>query len=126
MAFSRREFVRRLGVGGAAIATASHIIGYGREELLAFTGEQGQRGGRPAASGPMIRLSSNENLRGPSPKVIEVLQAASFEGPGPRLSAAQRQRVRGRLRGHGRRETEQHHHLNRLGRNPHRGSDGVL
>jgi histidinol-phosphate aminotransferase len=75
MAFSRREFVRRLGVGGAAVATASHIIGYGREELLAFTGEQGQRGGRPAASGPMIRLSSNENLRGPSPKVIEALRS---------------------------------------------------
>lgn len=74
MAFSRREFVRRLGAGGAAIATASHIIGYGREDLLAFTGEQGQRGGRPATSGPMIRLSSNENLRGPSPKVIEVLK----------------------------------------------------
>ena len=75
MALSRRDFVRRLGVGGAAVAaSASHIIGYGREELLAFTGEQGQRGGRPATSGPMIRLSSNENLRGPSPKVIEVLK----------------------------------------------------
>ena len=75
MALSRRDFVRRLGVGGAAVATASHIIGYGREELLAFTGEQGQRGGRPAASGQMIRLSSNENLRGPSPKVIEALRS---------------------------------------------------
>ena len=72
MAFSRREFVRRLGAGGAAIATSSHIIGYGREELFAF--EQGQRGQRPANAGPMIRLSSNENLRGPSPKVIEVLK----------------------------------------------------
>ena len=28
----------------------------------------------PAASGPMIRLSSNENLRGPGPKVLEVLR----------------------------------------------------
>jgi histidinol-phosphate aminotransferase len=74
MALSRRDFVWRLGAGGAAIASASHIIGYGREELFAF--EQGQRGGgRPASSGPMIRLSSNENLRGPSPKVIEVLKA---------------------------------------------------
>jgi histidinol-phosphate aminotransferase len=74
MALSRRDFVWRLGAGGAAVASASHIIGYGREELLAF--EQGQRGaGRPAnAGGPMIRLSSNENLRGPSPKVIEVLK----------------------------------------------------
>ena len=73
MSLSRREFVRRFGAGGAALATASHIIGYGREELFAF--EQGQRGGqRPAASGPMLRLSSNENLRGPSPKVLEVLR----------------------------------------------------
>ena len=76
MALSRREMLRRLGAGGAAFASASHIIGYGREELFAF--EQGQQrgGGRPAntTSGPMIRLSSNENLRGPSPKVIEVLK----------------------------------------------------
>ncbi len=73
MAFSRREFVRRLGAGGAAVASASHIIGYGREDLLAFTGgvgEQGQRGTAASA----IRLSSNENLRGPSPKVLEVLR----------------------------------------------------
>ena len=74
MALSRREFVWRLGAGGAAAASASHIIGYGREELFAF--EQGQRGaGRPANAGPMIRLSSNENLRGPSPKVLEVLRS---------------------------------------------------
>jgi histidinol-phosphate aminotransferase len=72
MALSRREFVRRFGAGGAALATASHIIGYGREELFAF--EQGQRGPRPAGAGPMLRLSSNENLRGPSPKVLEVLR----------------------------------------------------
>ncbi len=73
MAFSRREFVRRLGAGGAAVASASHIICYGREDLLAFTGgvgEQGQRGTAASA----IRLSSNENLRGPSPKVLEVLR----------------------------------------------------
>ena len=71
MALSRREFVWRLGAGGAAVASASHIIGYGREELFAFE----QRGGqRPATSGPMIRLSSNENLRGPGPKVLEVLK----------------------------------------------------
>jgi len=72
MALSRRDFVWRLGAGGAAVASAAHIIGYGREELLAFE----QRGGqRPASGGEMMRLSSNENLRGPSPKVIEVLKA---------------------------------------------------
>ena len=78
MALSRRDFVRRLGAGGAAVATASSIIGYGHEELMAFVqGQGGQRGGgqRQMAGGPMIRLSSNENLRGPSPKVLEALRA---------------------------------------------------
>jgi hypothetical protein len=69
MALSRREFVRRFGAGGAALASASTIIGYDREELLAFTGEQGRGGGqRPAATGDIIKLSNNENLRGPGPK----------------------------------------------------------
>ncbi len=74
MAFSRREFVRRFGVGGVAAASAAHIIGYGREELLAFVGEQGRGGGRPAGPPITIRISSNENMRGPSPKVIEALR----------------------------------------------------
>lgn len=78
MALSRRDFVRRLGVGGAAVASASGIIGYGREDLLAFTGGiQGQGQAQRAMGGPPpIRLSSNENLRGPSAKVIEALKAA--------------------------------------------------
>jgi histidinol-phosphate aminotransferase len=75
MALSRREFVWRFGAGGAAAASASSIIGYGNEELLAFVQGGGQRaGGRPAGAAPAIRLSSNENLRGPSPKVIEALK----------------------------------------------------
>ena len=81
MAFSRREFVRLLGAGGAAVASSSGLIGYGREEAFAFEGfQQGsaaQPGQRPAMTGPApIRLSSNENLRGPSPKVIDALKAA--------------------------------------------------
>jgi len=78
MALSRREFVRRIGAGGAGVATASHLIGYGREELLAFD-FQGQGAARrpPQPGGPApIRLSSNENLRGPSQKVIDALKAA--------------------------------------------------
>lgn len=75
MALSRRDFVRRLGVGGVAVASASHIIGYGREELWAFTGEaQGRGAGRGGGPPVSIKLSSNENLRGPSPKVIEALK----------------------------------------------------
>ena len=91
MAFSRREFVRRFGVGGAAVASGAHIIGYGREELLAFAGEaQAQRPTGPVA----IRLSSNENMRGPSPKVLEVLRAHPSKDlglgyPPPNLAAFQ-------------------------------------
>jgi hypothetical protein len=36
MALSRREFVWRLGAGGAAAASSAAIIGYGHEELLAL------------------------------------------------------------------------------------------
>ena len=78
MAFSRREFVRLLGAGGAAVASSSGLIGYGREEAFAFQqGGAAPRGQRPAMTGPApIRLSSNENLRGPSPKVIDALKSA--------------------------------------------------
>ena len=90
MAFSRREFVRKLGAGGAASAVA--ISGYGRDNVFAF--EQGQRGGgqRPAGTGDIIKLSNNENLRGPGPKVIEALKNHNFTHlglgyPPPSLSA---------------------------------------
>ena len=73
MALSRRELFRRFGAGGAAAASAAYVIGYGREELLAFGGSAQPSGARSMAS-PMIRLSSNENLRGPSAKVLEVLK----------------------------------------------------
>jgi histidinol-phosphate aminotransferase len=77
MAFSRREFVRRLGAGGAGVAAAGHIIGYGHE-ALAFSGQgqsPPQREGQRQALPVSIRLSSNENLRGPSPKVLSVLRS---------------------------------------------------
>ena len=68
MSLSRREFVRRFGAGGAALASASTIIGYGREDLLAFTGHaELQRGGARPGGAPAIR--------GPSPKLIEVLKS---------------------------------------------------
>lgn len=80
MSLSRRAFVRRLGMGGAGLATTSFIIGHGREELSAFGFEgleleaamQRQRQALPPGA---VKLSSNENLRGPSPKVIEVLRS---------------------------------------------------
>ncbi len=73
MALSRRDFVRRLGAGGAAAST-SYIIGYGREDLLALgTDAVGEQAARRELAAVDIRISSNENLRGPSPKVIEML-----------------------------------------------------
>jgi histidinol-phosphate aminotransferase len=77
MALSRREFVRRFGAGGAAVASAAHIIG--NDELLAMV--QG-RGGRQDGTPVTIKLSNNENLRGPSPKVIEALKAQPFSNLG--------------------------------------------
>jgi histidinol-phosphate aminotransferase len=57
------------------MASASSIIGYGREELLALGDDaQAQRAARQALGAADIRISSNENLRGPSPKVLDVLR----------------------------------------------------
>ena len=79
MSLSRRAFVRRLGMGSAGIASASFIIGHGREELVALGFEDleledAMQRQRAAVPPDAIKLSSNENLRGPSPKVLEVLR----------------------------------------------------
>lgn len=71
MALSRREFVRRVGAGSAAAASAAYLIGYGREEALAFAQAAAPA---PASTAGLLRLSSNENLRGPGAKVLEVLR----------------------------------------------------
>ncbi len=77
MSFSRRDFVRRLGAGGAAAAS---LISYRPEDLFAL--EQGQRGGGQSVTGNIIKLSNNENLRGPGPKVIEALKNHNFTNLG--------------------------------------------
>jgi histidinol-phosphate aminotransferase len=84
MAFSRREFVRRIGVGGAGVAAASQFVSaYSREDLVRLGLEQGRGNAqRPADGANIIKLSSNENLRGPSPKVIEVLKNHNFSDLG--------------------------------------------
>jgi histidinol-phosphate aminotransferase len=91
MSLSRRELLWKLGAGGAAAAS---IATYSREDLLALGLEQGQRGGgpRPAGGGDVIKLSNNENLRGPGPKVIEALKNHNFSNlglgyPPPHLGA---------------------------------------
>ena len=75
MSLSRRDFVRRLGLGGASLASASFIVGRGHEDLMALGAEEFATGAPQATMATdRIRISGNENLRGPSPKVIEVLK----------------------------------------------------
>jgi histidinol-phosphate aminotransferase len=80
MSLSRREFVRRLGRGSAGLASASLLIGYGHEELFAlgYRDSELQAAMQAAVAMDEIKLSSNENLRGPSPKVIEALRNVDF------------------------------------------------
>lgn len=70
MSVSRRNFFRTLGLGSAGLST-SFIVGRGRE-AMAF-----QAGTMPLPDdGGMIRISSNENARGPGRKAMAALQAA--------------------------------------------------
>ncbi len=89
MSLSRRELLWKLGAGGAAAAS---IATYSREDLVALGLEQQRGGPRPAGGADVIKLSNNENLRGPGPKVIEALKNHNFSNLGlgyapPHLSA---------------------------------------
>lgn len=67
---SRRNFVRTLGLGGAGLSTA-YIIGRGREAMAFEPG-----GMPPPDDGGIIRISSNENARGPGKAAIDALRDA--------------------------------------------------
>jgi len=86
MALSRREFVRRFSAGSAAAASAAYIIGYGREGAMAFAEAPWQalaaQAPAPGSMAGLLRLASNENLRGPSAKVLEVLRQHPSRGLG--------------------------------------------
>ncbi len=76
MTLSRRTFVKSLGVGAAA---TPFIGGRGREAMAAERIRA--RGGpawwdEPGFSADVIRLSSNENPRGPSPAALRGIQDA--------------------------------------------------
>lgn len=79
MTLSRRSFVQSLGIGGAGIAAAGFISARGRE---AYAAERVRGRVGPAwweeelTVGRVIRLSSNENPRGPSPAALAGIQAA--------------------------------------------------
>ena len=70
MSPSRRNFVRTLGLGGAGLST-SWIIGRGREAMAFEPGAM-----LAPDDGGVIRISSNENARGPGRKAIEALHNA--------------------------------------------------
>jgi histidinol-phosphate aminotransferase len=70
MSVSRRSFVRTVGVGSAALST-SFIIGRGRE-AMAFESATIQ----PPDDGGFIRISSNENARGPGRSAIDAIKGA--------------------------------------------------
>ena len=73
MALSRRAFVRTVGLGGLSTA---FITARGREGLLAagFSDAEAQAAMAAQAATGIIRISSNENPRGPSPAALEALR----------------------------------------------------
>jgi histidinol-phosphate aminotransferase len=68
MSLSRRHFFRNLGLGSAGLLSTSFVVGRGRE-AMAFEAAEMQA----PDDGGFIRISSNENARGPGRKVIEAL-----------------------------------------------------
>ena len=72
MSFSRRSFVRTIGLGSAGLSTA-FVIGRGRE-AWAFEGEAVQAL-QPPDDG-VIHIDSNENARGPGQSAIDALHRA--------------------------------------------------
>ena len=80
MALSRRSFVRTVGLGGVSSA---FIAARGREDLLAA----GLRGVQAPASpagriAATIKISSNENPRGPSPAALEAVRSRTTHDVG--------------------------------------------
>ena len=74
MSLSRRAFVRRLGMGGAGMLSASFVIARGHEELAALGRGSTLRSFLQTATAlEPIKISSNENARGPSPKALEAI-----------------------------------------------------
>ena len=69
MSLSRRHFFRNMGLGSAGLLSTPFIIGRGHE-AMAFEGGALQ----PPDDGGVIRISSNENARGPGKKTMDALR----------------------------------------------------
>jgi histidinol-phosphate aminotransferase len=70
MALSRRSFVRTVGLGGVS---AAFVAGRGREALLSAGLTRADAQAALAAPSTKIKISSNENPRGPSPAALEAI-----------------------------------------------------
>jgi histidinol-phosphate aminotransferase len=75
MTLSRRGFVRSVGLGAAGMLSSSFIIGRGRE-AAAFENGVAARLFQEPYDGGIIRISSNENARGPGQSAIAAIRDA--------------------------------------------------
>jgi len=71
MSQSRRGFIRSIGLGTAGLIGSSFIIGRG-QEAAAFE----PAGSRLLLDDGILKISSNENARGPGPSVMRAIQEA--------------------------------------------------
>jgi len=71
MPLSRRHFFRNLGLGSAGLLSTPFIIGRGHEAMAFEAGAL-----QPPDDGGFIRISSNENARGPGRKTMDALRNA--------------------------------------------------
>jgi len=70
MSVSRRGFVRAVGLSATGVLSGPFIVGRGRE-AAAFEPEQ-----QVQYDDGIIRISSNENARGPGPKAVQAIRDA--------------------------------------------------
>ena len=99
MALSRRNFVRRVGIGAAGALTTSWISARGRENFIWSAIEEPVHAVEPG----MIVVSSNENPMGPGPKVLAAIREAfGADGARPgRYSGSSRDLVDALAKKHG-------------------------
>jgi histidinol-phosphate aminotransferase len=69
MSLSRRHFFRNMGLGSAGLLSTPFIIGRGHEAMAFEAGAL-----QPPDDGGFIRISSNENARGPGKKTMDALR----------------------------------------------------
>jgi histidinol-phosphate aminotransferase len=72
MSLSRRAFVRTLGIGGASAFSTAWVIGHGRE-ALAWGPDPVEEMLQASDDTVIIRLSGNENARGPGKAALDAL-----------------------------------------------------